>query len=155
MLTSFVGRSVELDEVAELLARYRMVTVTGPGGMGKTRLAGEVARRVADRFADGVWLAELAGVTDPDLVPAAVAAALGIQQSGGGPLMEALAEVLAARQVLLVLDNCEHLIHAVAGLCGTLLPASDDVRILATSREPAGVGGGPAGIAPRRAATGD
>jgi predicted ATPase/class 3 adenylate cyclase/DNA-binding CsgD family transcriptional regulator len=141
MLTSFVGRSVELDEVAGLLARYRMVTVTGPGGMGKTRLAGEVARQVADRFADGVWLAELAGVTDPDLVPAAVAAALGIQQSGGGPLMEALAEVLAARQVLLVLDNCEHLIHAVAGLCGTLLPAADDVRILATSREPAGVGG--------------
>jgi predicted ATPase/class 3 adenylate cyclase/DNA-binding CsgD family transcriptional regulator len=141
VLTSFVGRSVELDKVADLLARYRMVTVTGPGGMGKTRLAGEVARRVADRFADGVWLAELAGVADPDLVPAAVAAALGIQHSGGGPVMEALAEVLAARQVLLVLDNCEHLIDAVAGLCGTLLHAADDVRILATSREPAGVPG--------------
>jgi predicted ATPase/class 3 adenylate cyclase/DNA-binding CsgD family transcriptional regulator len=141
VLTSFVGRSVELDEVAGLLARYRMVTVTGPGGMGKTRLAGEVARRVAGRFADGVWLAELAGVADPDLVPAAVAAALGMQQSGGGPVTEALAEVLAARQVLLVLDNCEHLINAVAGLCGTLLPAADDVRVLATSREPAGVGG--------------
>jgi len=140
VLTSFVGRSVELAEVAELLDRYRMVTVTGPGGMGKTRLAGEVARRVAGRFADGVWLAELAGVADPDLVPAAVVTALGIQQ-GGGPVMEALAEVLAARQVLLVLDNCEHLIGAVAGLCGTLLPAADDVRILATSREPAGVGG--------------
>jgi predicted ATPase/class 3 adenylate cyclase/DNA-binding CsgD family transcriptional regulator len=141
VLTSFVGRSVELDEVAGLLARYRMVTVTGPGGMGKTRLAGEVARRVAGRFADGVWLAELAGVADPGLVPAAVAASLGMQQSGGGPVTEALAEVLAARQVLLVLDNCEHLINAVAGLCGTLLPAADDVRVLATSREPAGVGG--------------
>jgi predicted ATPase/class 3 adenylate cyclase/DNA-binding CsgD family transcriptional regulator len=141
VLTSFVGRSAELDEVAGLLARYRMVTVTGPGGMGKTRLAGEAARRVADRFADGVWLAELAGVADPDLVPAAVAVALGIQHSGGGPMLEALAEVLAARQVLLVLDNCEHLIDAVAGLCGTLLPAADDVRILATSREPAGVPG--------------
>src|SRR5215470_12699438 len=140
MLTSFVGRSVELDKVADLLARYRMVTVTGPGGMGKTRLAGEVAQRVADRFADGVWLAELAGVADPDLVPAAVAAALGLQHTGG-PVMEALAEVLAARQVLVVLDNCEHLIDAVAGLCGTLLPAADDVRILATSREPAGVPG--------------
>jgi predicted ATPase/class 3 adenylate cyclase/DNA-binding CsgD family transcriptional regulator len=141
VLTSFVGRSVELDEVAGLLARYRMVTVTGPGGMGKTRLAGEMARRVADRFADGVWLAELAGVADPDRVPAAVAAALGIQWSGGGPVMEALTEVLAARQVLLVLDNCEHLIGAVAGLCGTLLPAADDVRILATSREPVGLAG--------------
>jgi predicted ATPase len=140
VLTSFVGRSVELDEVADLLARYRMVTVTGPGGMGKTRLTGEVARRVADRFADGVWPAELAGVADPDLVPAAVAAALGIQHSGG-PVMEAIAEMLAARQVLLVLDNCEHLIDAVTGLCGTLLPAADDVRILATSREPAGVAG--------------
>jgi len=140
MLTSFVGRSVELDKVADLLARYRMVTVTGPGGVGKTRLAGEVAQRVAGRFADGVWLAELAGVADPGLVPAAVAAALGMQHTGG-PVMEALAEVLAARQVLLVLDNCEHLIDAVAGLCGTLLPAADDVRVLATSREPAGVGG--------------
>jgi len=139
-LTSFVGRSVELDEVGELLARYRLVTVTGPGGMGKTRLAGEVARRVAGRFADGVWLTALAGVAEPDLVPAAVAAALGIRQ-GGRPAMEALAEVLAARQVLLVLDNCEHLIDAVAGLCAALLPAADDVRILATSREPAGVAG--------------
>ena len=74
-------------------------------------------------------------------MPAAVAVALGIQHSGGGPVLEALAEVLAARQVLLVLDNCEHLIDAVAGLCATLLPAADDVRILATSREPARVGG--------------
>jgi predicted ATPase/class 3 adenylate cyclase/DNA-binding CsgD family transcriptional regulator len=140
-LTHFIGRTRELDEVAELLARYRLVTMTGPGGVGKTRLAGEVAQRVAGQFADGVWLAELAGVVDPDLVPAAVATALGMQQGRGGPVMEALAEVLAARQVLLVLDNCEHLIDAVAGLCGTLLPAADDVRILATSREPAGVAG--------------
>ena len=140
-LTSFVGRSVELDKVADLLARYRMVTVTGPGGMGKTRLAGEVARGVAGRFADGVWLAELAGLADPEQVPATVATALGLQHNGSGPVIEALAEVLAARQVLLVLDNCEHLIDAVARLCATLLPAADDVRILATSREPAGVAG--------------
>src|SRR5262245_22949248 len=118
-----------------------MVTVTGPGGMGKTRLAGEVARRVAGRLADGVGLAELAGVADPDLVPAAVATALGLQHNGSRPVIEALAEVLAARQVLLVLDNCEHQIDAVARLCATLLPAADDVRILATSREPAGVAG--------------
>jgi hypothetical protein len=141
LLTSFVGRARELDEVAELLNRHRLVTVTGPGGVGKTRLAGEVARRVAGRFADGVWLAELAGVADLDLVPAAVATSLGIQQGGAASVMEALAEVLAARQVLLMLDNCEHLIDAVAALCGTLLPAADDVRILATSREPARVAG--------------
>jgi predicted ATPase len=91
-----------------------------------------VARHVADRFADGVWLAELAGVADPDLVPDAVAAALGMQHSGG-LVLEALAEVLAARQVLLVLDNCEHLIDAVAQLCEMLLPVADDVRILAIS----------------------
>jgi predicted ATPase len=99
VLTRFIGRSRELNEVADLLARYRLVTVTGPGGVGKTRLAGEVAQRVAGRFADGVWLAELAGVADPDLVPTAVATALGMQQASGGPVMEALAEVLAARQV--------------------------------------------------------
>jgi predicted ATPase/class 3 adenylate cyclase/DNA-binding CsgD family transcriptional regulator len=140
-LTRFIGRSHELDEVADLLGRHRLVTVTGPGGVGKTRLAGEVAQRVASRFADGVWLAELAGVTDPGVVPDAVATALGLQQGRGGPVMEALAEVLATRQVLLVLDNCEHLIDAVAELCETLLPAADDVRILATSRQSAGVAG--------------
>jgi hypothetical protein len=104
-LTRFIGRSRELDDVAELLARYRMVTVTGPGGVGKTRLSGEVAQQVAGRFADGVWLAELAGVADPDAVPATVATALGLQQGRGGPALEGLAEVLAARQVLLVLSS--------------------------------------------------
>jgi predicted ATPase/class 3 adenylate cyclase/DNA-binding CsgD family transcriptional regulator len=140
-LTRFVGRADELDAVAALLERHRLVTVAGPGGVGKTRLAGEVARRVAGRFADGVWLAELAGVADPALVPAAVAAALGAQPRRGGSVMEMLAEVLAARQVLLVLDNCEHLIAAVAELCGTLLPMADDVRVLVTSREPVGLSG--------------
>ncbi|HEX7994391.1 MAG TPA: adenylate/guanylate cyclase domain-containing protein, partial [Streptosporangiaceae bacterium] len=139
-LTSFVGRAAELDELAELLDRYRLVTVTGPGGVGKTRLAGAVARRVVDRFADGAWLAELGGVTDPDQVPGAVATALGIQQ-GGGSAMDALADVLAARQVLLVLDNCEHLVDAVAALSGALLSAADDVRILASSRTLIGVAG--------------
>ena len=80
-------------------------------------------------------------MSDPDLVPAAVATSLGIQQGGAASVMEALADVLAARQVLLVLDNCEHLIDAVAALCATSLPAADDMRILATSREPAGVAG--------------
>ena len=124
-----------------MLDDYRLVTVTGPGGVGKTRLAGEVARRVADRFADGVWLVELAAVTDPARVPSAVAAALGIRERPGVPVADSLAGVLASWQVLLVLDNCEHVITAVAGLCGAVLLAADDVRILATSREPAGVAG--------------
>ena len=140
-LTSFVGRAHAVDEVAGLLEEYRLVTVTGPGGVGKTRLAGEVARRVAGRFADGVWLVELAAVTDPARVPSAVAAVLGIRERPGVPVADSLAGVLARQQLLLVLDNCEHVIAAVAGLCGALLPAADDVRILATSREPVGVPG--------------
>jgi len=140
-LTSFVGRAKAVGEVAGLLGECRLVTVTGPGGVGKTRLAGEVARRVAGRFADGVWLVELAGVGEPDQVPAAAAAVLGVRQAPGTSLLESLIVVLAGRQLLLVLDNCEHLLAAVASLCGALLPAADDVRVLATSREPVGVGG--------------
>ena len=110
--------------------------MTGPGGAGKTRLAGEVAERVAGRFADGVWLVELETVRDPAQVAAAVAAALRVRQQPGVPAAEALARVLARRQLLLVLDNCEHVIDAAAGLCAGLLSAADDVRVLATSREP-------------------
>jgi predicted ATPase/DNA-binding CsgD family transcriptional regulator len=135
-LTSFIGRARAVDEVAGLLDKYRLATVTGPGGSGKTRLAGEVARRVAARFADGVWLAELAAVTDPALVASMVAAALGIRELPGVPVAEALVRALGRQQLLLVLDNCEHVIGAAAGLCAELLQAGDDVRILATSREP-------------------
>jgi non-specific serine/threonine protein kinase len=135
-LTSFVGRAEAVREVAGLLGRYRLVTVTGPGGSGKTRLAGQVAEQVAGRFADGVWLAKLAAVRDPAMVPAAVAAALGVRDLPGVPTAEALARVLARRQLVLVLDNCEHVIGAAAGLCAGLLPICDEVRVLATSREP-------------------
>ena len=134
-LTSFVGRAGVLREVDGLLAEYRLVTVTGPGGVGKTRLAGEVARQVADRFADGAWLVELAAVPDPAQVPSAVVAALGVRPPPGVPATEALTRVLARRQLLVVLDNCEHVIGAAAELCGELLRACDDLRILATSRE--------------------
>ena len=92
-LTSFVGREAAVDQVAGLLGEYRMVTVTGPGGVGKTRLAGEVARRVAGRFADGVWGVELAAVGEPELVPVAVA--LAVRQPPGLSIVEALAGVLA------------------------------------------------------------
>jgi predicted ATPase/DNA-binding CsgD family transcriptional regulator/DNA-binding XRE family transcriptional regulator len=140
-LTSFVGRAGPVREVAALLDRNRLVTVTGAGGAGKTRLADEVARQVASRFADGVWLAELAPVRDPVLVPAVVAAALGVRDQPGLPAAEALARALARQQLLLVLDNCEHVADAAAQLCGGLLTVCDDVRILATSREPLRVAG--------------
>jgi predicted ATPase/DNA-binding CsgD family transcriptional regulator len=136
-LTSFVGRARAVHDVAGLLEEYRLVMVAGPGGVGKTRLADQVARQVADRFADGAWLAELAAVRDPAQVPAVVVAALGIQEQPGVPLED----VLARRQLLLVLDNCEHVIGATAQLCAGLLAACDDVRVLATSREPLAVAG--------------
>jgi predicted ATPase/DNA-binding CsgD family transcriptional regulator len=140
-LTSFVGRAEAVAEVAGLLSQSRLVTMTGPGGAGKTRLAGEVARRVADRFADGVWLAELAAVRNPGQVTAAVAAALGIRDLPAEAATDALAGVLARRQLLLVLDNCEQVIGAAAELCGRLLLAADEVRVLATSREPLRIAG--------------
>jgi len=138
VLTSFIGRDEAVRDVAGLLAECRLVTVTGPGGVGKTRLAGEVARHVAGRFADGAWLAELAAVRDP----AQVAAALGIREQREVPLADTLARVLAGQQLLLlVLDNCEHVIGAAAELCAGLLAACDEVRVLATSREPLAVAG--------------
>ena len=140
-LTSFVGRAGPAREVTGLLAERRLVTVTGPGGSGKTRLAAEVARRVAGGFADGTWLAELAPVADPAAVATAVAAALGIREQPGVPAAEAVARALARQQLLLVLDNCEHVIGAAAELCAWLLGACDDMKILATSREPLAVAG--------------
>jgi predicted ATPase/DNA-binding CsgD family transcriptional regulator len=140
-LTSFVGRAGVVDEVASLLGQYRLVTVIGPGGSGKTRLAGEVVRQVAGRFADGVWLAELAAVRDPAQVAAAVATALGIRELPAVAAPDALAHALARRQLLLVLDNCEQVIDAAAELCGRLLVGADDVRVLATSREPLRIAG--------------
>ena len=115
VLTSFVGRAGPTREVAGLLGEGRLVTVTGPGGVGKTRLAGEVAQRMAGRFADGAWLVELAPVGDPALVPAVVAAVLGVREQPGLPAAEVLAGVLTRLQLLLVLDNCEHVIGAAAG----------------------------------------
>jgi predicted ATPase len=141
VLTSFVGRAGPAGEVAGLLERNRLVTVTGPGGMGKTRLACEVAGMVSSRFADGVWLAELAPAGDPAQVPAVAAVALGVREQPGVPVAAAVARVLAGQQLLLVLDNCEHLVGAAAELCAGLLAACDDVRVLATSREPLRVAG--------------
>ena len=107
-LTSFIGRDGPVREVAALLEEHRLVTVTGPGGVGKTRLAGEVARRMEARFADGARLAELALVQDGAQVTAAVAAALGVREQPGVVVAEVLVRVLARQQMLLVVDNCEH-----------------------------------------------
>jgi predicted ATPase len=141
MLTSFIGRDEAVRDVGGLLEECRLVTVTGPGGSGKTRLAGQVAGQVAGRFADGAWLAGLAPVADPAQVAAVVAATLGIPEQPGVPLADPLARVLAGQQLLLVLDNCEHVIGAAAALCARLLAAADEVRVLATSREPLAVAG--------------
>ena len=140
-LTAFVGRAEAVAEVADRLTRYRLVTLTGPGGAGKTRLAGQVASQTGVRFADGVWLAELAAVTDPAQVARTVGAALGIRDLPAEAGADALARALARRQLLLVLDNCEQVIGAAAELCARLLLAADDVRILATSREPLRIAG--------------
>jgi predicted ATPase/DNA-binding CsgD family transcriptional regulator len=140
-LTSFIGRAGAVREVAGLLERYRLVTVAGPGGAGKTRLAGAVARQVAGQFADGVWLAELAPVGDPAQVAAAVAGGLGVRDRPGVPTADGLAQMLARQQLLLVLDNCEHVIGGAAALCAGLLLACDDLKILVTSREPLRVAG--------------
>ena len=137
--TSFVGRSGAVDKVADLLGTYRLVTITGPGGVGKTRLADEVLKQVADRFADGVGIVELAAVSEPALVAATVATALDVHQAAGMSIADALAGRLSLRQMLLVLDNCEHVLDAVAQLCAAVLSSADDVRILVTSREPLGL----------------
>jgi predicted ATPase/DNA-binding NarL/FixJ family response regulator len=134
-LTSFVGRRDEVAEVRRLLADYRLVTLTGVGGVGKTRLALRAAVELRRAFSDGVWLVRLDQLRDGALVTQAVAGTLGLQKRAGSPPEGALAEYLAGRQLLLVLDNCEHLVGAVAKLADQLLCAAPDLRVLATSRE--------------------
>jgi DNA-binding SARP family transcriptional activator len=140
-LTSFVGRERELAALEGLAGEARLVTLTGAGGAGKTRLALEFAADAMERFADGVWLAGLAGVADPQLVPSVVMEALGVRQSGDVPVLEALRYRLRSAELLLVLDNCEHLLGACADLAVALLGSAPGVRVLATSREPLGVPG--------------
>jgi predicted ATPase/DNA-binding SARP family transcriptional activator len=140
-LTSFVGRERELAAVGELVGGARLVTLTGAGGAGKTRLALECAAGAGDRFRDGVWLAGLASVVDAGLVPSVVMQALGVRQSGDVAAVEALVWRLRSAELLLVLDNCEHLLGACADLAVTLLGSCPGLRVLATSREPLGVPG--------------
>jgi non-specific serine/threonine protein kinase len=140
-LTSFIGREREKAEVRGLLSSTRCLTLTGSGGSGKTRLALEVAAEALEAFPDGVWLVELAPLSDPDLVPRAVASALGVSEQPGRVLTETLADSLRGKSVLLILDNSEHLVAACAHLADALLRACPNLRILATSREALGVTG--------------
>jgi len=140
-LTSFVGRAKEIAEVRRLLAGTRLLTLTGPGGAGKTRLALEVARGLLPDYPDGVWLVELEAITDPQLIPGAVAATFDIRERPEQSAAEALAAVLKSKTLLLVLDNCEHVVSACAAFTEALLRRCAGVRILATSREPLGIMG--------------
>jgi predicted ATPase/DNA-binding winged helix-turn-helix (wHTH) protein len=134
--SDLIGRDAQIREVTGLLADYRFVTVTGTGGIGKTRLALEVARHLLPRFAEGVWIAELASLSDPQLVPVTVAAALGLELVSGVVSPGRIAAALGAKHILLVLDNCEHVIDAAAGMVEALLHANPVARVIATSREP-------------------
>lgn len=135
-LTSFVGRERELREVVGLVRRHRLVTLTGPGGCGKTRLSLEAAAALRSCAADGVWLVELAGLSDAALVAHAVGAALGVESRSARPAQDAVAAHIAACEMLIVLDNCEHVVNACMNLVEVLLGSCPNLRILATSREP-------------------
>jgi predicted ATPase/DNA-binding CsgD family transcriptional regulator len=147
-LSSFVGREKELAEVKRLLEDNRLLTLTGSGGCGKTRLALAVASELVEGFEDGVWLVELASLADPSLVPQAVASTLGVREQPGRSLSETLSEYLLSKKVLLVLDNCEHLIEACAELAEALLRSCPELRVLATSREALGITGEVAWLVP-------
>jgi class 3 adenylate cyclase len=140
-LARFIGRARELAEVRVLIESSRLVTLTGAGGCGKTRLGLQVAAELLDGSGDGVWLVELAAVTDQDAVPPAISRALRITGQPGRPALEALTDALALQDILLVLDNCEHLIGGCAKIADAVLSRCPRVHLLATSREPLGIGG--------------
>src|SRR6478672_9746532 len=140
-LTSFVGRRQGLADLKRALASTRLLTLTGAGGVGKTKLALRAGRESTRQYPDGVWFVELAPIQDPELVPQAVFSALGLQDHSSSWAVSTLGAYLADKRPLLILDNCEHVHDAAAALAGTLLRACPDVRILATSRQALGVTG--------------
>jgi predicted ATPase/DNA-binding winged helix-turn-helix (wHTH) protein len=134
--SNVIGRDIEITEVIGLVTDHRFVTLTGTGGIGKTRLAVEVARQLRPGFADGVWIAELASLSDPQLVPITVATAFGLELLSGVVSPERIAAAVSSKRIMLVLDNCEHVIAAAAGMVEALLHANPAARVIATSREP-------------------
>jgi predicted ATPase/class 3 adenylate cyclase len=140
-VTTFVGRTIERAELTRLVRGRRLVTVLGPGGAGKTRLAVETANATCDEYPDGVWFVDLAPVTDPDLVPGAVASALGLRPEPGRPVLDTIVEFAAKRRFLLVLDTSDAQPGAAASVARRLLSGSEGAQILATSREPLGLPG--------------
>ena len=140
-VTSFVGRESALVDLQRLLTGTRLLTLTGSGGCGKTRLCLQLAADSLERFPDGAWLVELAPLADPDLVPQTVASVLGLKGEPGKPIARSLVEHLKDRRVLLLLDNCEHLLHACAQLVATLVRQCPQATLLASSREALGTGG--------------
>ena len=140
-MSSFVGRAAELAEVRRLIADSRLVTLTGSGGAGKTRLALQVAAELLDGSGDGVWFADLAPLQDGDLVAATVANVLGIRAEPGRPLIDTLVEAVGQRSLLLLLDNCEHVLDTCAKLADALLRGCPNLVLLTTSREPLGIDG--------------
>lgn len=140
-VTSFIGRAEEMAEVKRLLGSTRLLTLTGPGGTGKTRLSLQVAADVLESYSHGVWLVELATVSDGDLIGETIASAIGIREEAGRPPLDTLINALHGWRLLLVLDNCEHLIGTVADIAGTLLRRCPELHILASSREPLSIAG--------------
>jgi predicted ATPase/class 3 adenylate cyclase/DNA-binding CsgD family transcriptional regulator len=140
-LTTFIGRQKELAEIRRLLAENRLVTLTGVGGTGKTRLAAQVATELASDFPDGAWYVDLAPISVPELVPTTVARALGLTDHPGQSTMETLHRFLSDRELFIVLDNCEHLLEATSGLAAEMLGDCPGLTLLTTSREPLGVSG--------------
>jgi len=139
--TSFIGRERELDALRPLLARSRLLTLTGSGGCGKTRLGLQLAADALEQFPDGVWLVELAPLADPALVAQTVARVLGLKEEPGTTILRTLTGYASDKRILLFLDNCEHVLDACARLAEALLRSAPDVRILASSREAVGIGG--------------
>ena len=140
-LTAFIGRTAELVELRDLLSANRLLTLTGAGGVGKTRLAIELARQAADRYSDGIFYVDLAPITDPGVVASTVVRALGLTDQPGAPTTEVVARFASTRRMLVVLDNCEHLLDECARLVTELTAAADGLALLATSREPIAVTG--------------
>jgi hypothetical protein len=134
-VTAFIGREKETNELSTLVENNRMITITGSGGCGKTRISLQIAEEYLDRFNDGIWFVDLAPLEDPELLPHEVANTLSIKEEPGKPIVSTIKEQIREKNYLLLLDNCEHLVDATANLAQQILSSSPEIKVLATSRE--------------------